>query len=410
MSYFGELRQNFRPLAAASLGAGVSLPFFAYTNTVFSPFLIKEFGWSRAQFALIGLTMLATLAVLPVIGRYTDKLGVKRMALLGTLTLPLGFVGYAVQQGNFLFFMACSTSVLILGSMTSPLVYSRLIAERFDKARGLALTVMNCVPAVLAIPTVPLLNWMIENIGWRAAYLALGGFALVIGLVALVLIPPMAPRPAATPQTPLPEDSAMAATAPGDYRLILKSKVFWVIMIGMFLCLLQTPLHAAQMNIMLMDNGLTTQMAANVVSIYAMGTIVGRIACGLALDRYATPVVTWISMGIPAIGYLILASSYDALGVITFAMFLVGVAVGAESDLLPYLNARYFKLRIFNTSLGLLYVCSFASAAVGALAISTTLKLTNSFTPYLFAVSGAIALGSVMFLLLPRGKHPVKVG
>ena len=46
MSYLGELRQHARPLTAASLGAGVSLPFFAYTNTVFSPFLIKEFGWS----------------------------------------------------------------------------------------------------------------------------------------------------------------------------------------------------------------------------------------------------------------------------------------------------------------------------------------------------------------------------
>ena len=38
MSYLGEFRQNARPLAAASLGAGTSLPFFAYTNSVFAAY------------------------------------------------------------------------------------------------------------------------------------------------------------------------------------------------------------------------------------------------------------------------------------------------------------------------------------------------------------------------------------
>ena len=45
MSYLGELRQNLRPLAAASLATGTSLPLFAYTNSIFAPHLIKDFGW-----------------------------------------------------------------------------------------------------------------------------------------------------------------------------------------------------------------------------------------------------------------------------------------------------------------------------------------------------------------------------
>ena len=69
MSYLGELRQHWRSLVAASLGVGTSLPLFAYTNSVFAPHLISDFGWSRAQFALIGITMLVTLPFLPVFGR-----------------------------------------------------------------------------------------------------------------------------------------------------------------------------------------------------------------------------------------------------------------------------------------------------------------------------------------------------
>src|SRR5690348_11824152 len=81
VSYLGELRNNVRPLLGASLGIGTSLPLFAYTNSAFAPFLIEEFGWSRAQFALIGLTMFAALPFFPVIGRLTDRFGVRRVAL-----------------------------------------------------------------------------------------------------------------------------------------------------------------------------------------------------------------------------------------------------------------------------------------------------------------------------------------
>jgi hypothetical protein len=54
VSYLGELRTNARPLLAASLGVGTSLPFDAYTNSIFARYLIQEFHWSRAQFALYG--------------------------------------------------------------------------------------------------------------------------------------------------------------------------------------------------------------------------------------------------------------------------------------------------------------------------------------------------------------------
>jgi MFS family permease len=402
-SYLGEFRQNIRPLAAASLGAGTSLPLFAYTNSIFAPHLIHQFGWSRGQFALVGLTMLATLPFLPIVGRLTDLFGVKRIALTGTLLLVPCFIAYSLMQGSFALFLGIFTAVLIIGSMTSTLTYARLVVESFERARGLALTVMNCVPAVLAIGGVPLLNWSIETYGWRASFLGLGAFAFVVGLIAVLLIPP---RLAAEPiEKADPAQRPHAARE--DYGIILRSRVFWFIIIGMFLCMLQTPLHSSQMNLMLLDNHLTTQTASNIVSVYAFGTIVGRIGCGLALDRFATPIVTAISMGIPAIGYFLLSTSWDAIGIITFSMFLVGLSVGAESDLVGYLVARYFKMRIFNTVSGLMFTGSFLVSATGALLISLTLRLTDSFAPFLMLVTGSIVIGSLLFLQLPKTREKV---
>lgn len=410
LSYLGELRANVRPLLAASLGVGSSLPLFAYTNSVFAPHLIKTFGWSRAQFALIGITMLLTLPFLPVIGRVTDKLGVRRVALTGTLLLLPCFIGYSLMTGSFILYLTLFTLVLIIGSMTGTLVYTRLIAENFQRARGLALTVVTCAPAILAVPLIPLLNMLIESIGWRASYLVLGGFCFACGAAAILLIPPTRAEEAEPEDMPRPFEAPFEAEKRGDYAIILRSSLFWIILVAMFLCQLQTQLHSSQMNLMLIDQGLTLQTAANIASVYAFGTVVGRIACGLALDRYATPIVTFVSMFIPAIGFILLASSLDGYAVIAGAMFLVGLSVGAENDIVAYLIARYFKLRIYNTTLGLLMTCSFLSSASGALGVSWTLSRYDSFEPFLFVIAGAIVIGSLLFLLMPKSRDFPKIG
>ena len=425
MTYWGELRRHWRPLLAASLGSGTSLPLFAYTNSVFAPHLVKAFGWSRAQFALIGMATLTTLFVLPFVGRFTDRFGVRPVALAGTILVPISLLGYAVQSGAFAFYVAVFVAVLAIGSLTSPLVYTRLIAENFDKARGLALTIVNCVPAALAMILAPLLNLWIEALGWRSAYVALAALTLLAGMGAIALIPsgqggrkrgedlmPSDPvtSGSASPDTIAPAVATPPFTARQDYRTILGNSTFWIIFVGMFLCLLQLPLHSSQMNLMLVDNGISTQAAANIVPIYALGTIVGRIACGLALDRFATPPVTALSLILPALGYLVLAGDWDSLTVIGAAMFMIGLSIGAESDLISFLVARYYKLRIYATTLGLVYCTSFLASATGALGISYTLATTGHFAPYLYLVAGTVAVGSLLFLLLPWRKDQPRIG
>ena len=158
------------------------------------------------------------------------------------------------------------------------------------------------------------------------------------------------------------------------------------------------------------DQQITMQTAANIVTIYAFGTVVGRIACGLALDRYSTPIVTTVSMILPSLGFMMLASDMNTVPMIGAAMFLVGLSIGAESDLISYLVARYFKLRIYNTTLGLVFCVSFLASSSGAVLISLTLARWNSFSPFLFAMSVAVALGSMLFLLLPKRADFEKIG
>jgi MFS family permease len=375
----------------------------SYTTTIFGPYLIRNFGWSRAQFALIGLSLVSTLIALPFIGRLTDRIGVRRAGIIGALGLPLCLLAYSTMSGMFAVYFLISSLLLAVGSFTSPLVYTRLIAADFKEARGLALTAVTITPALMGVVVVPLLTQVIEIWGWRAGYRALALFVLVCGLGAVALVP-------AEDRATRLQNRTGVPTARADFRLILASPPFWIILAAMFLCTLQTPLQSSQMALMLHDKNLGSAAVGAMVSVYALGTIIGRLACGLALDRFPTPAVAAISMILPALGYGLLATSLEAVLVTGFAMFLVGIAFGAEGDLQSYLVARHFDITVFSTTLSLVYCGVFAASACGALLISLTVKLTGSFKLFLVAVAMAVSIGSLLFLLLPREGRFTKIG
>jgi MFS family permease len=164
------------------------------------------------------------------------------------------------------------------------------------------------------------------------------------------------------------------------------------------------------MGMMLRDKPLGSLAAAPMISVYSIGTVIGRISCGLALDKFPAPMVAAISMFPPAVGYALLATPLDTTLVIGAAMFMFGVAIGAEGDLQSYLVARHFDLRIFSTTLSLVYCGVFAAGASGALLISLSLKLTDSFAHFLAAMAVVVAIGSLLFLLLPREGQFEKIG
>lgn len=403
MSYLGELRQNARPLAAAGLGIGSGLMLMSYITTIFGPYLVAEFHWSKAQFALIGLSMFTTLASLPFIGRITDRYGVRAAATVGTIGIPAALFGYSLMTGNFWVYFALSCTILAVGSFTSPIVYTRLIAADFKRARGLALTIVTIMPAILGAVLAPAVTWVNEEYGWRVGYRILAAMMLVGGLTALALIP----RDDPAARQAIRDKIRPAMT---DFRLILSNKPFWIIFVAMLLCLLQTPLHASQMGMMLRDNHLGAVEAARMISIYGVGTVIGRIACGLALDRFPAPIVAMVSMIVPALGYAVIAGPIDSELAIGFSMLLVGIAIGSESDLLSFLVARHFNISIFSTTLSLVYMSVYLAGALGSSAISLVLRATNSFAPYVATMSVTIVIGSLLFLLLPRDGKFEKIG
>src|SRR5205085_8107168 len=120
----------------------------------------------------------------PVAGAILDRWGPRRMALAGMVLAAASFASFGVTTGSFALWIVqwIAYSLFALGLKTT--VWTAAVSGAFEKGRGMAIAVTLCGTA-LAQTLVPLLShWLIEDYGWRMAYVGLGvgwgGFALLL--------------------------------------------------------------------------------------------------------------------------------------------------------------------------------------------------------------------------------------
>jgi MFS family permease len=96
---------------------GMSLQ--GYINSIFAPQLVKEFGWSKAGFALTAMVSSVAVLCIPVAGRLTDRFGVRPVTTVGLIVFPLTFVGMSQMSGNIFEYVGYNVLQLTLCVTTS---------------------------------------------------------------------------------------------------------------------------------------------------------------------------------------------------------------------------------------------------------------------------------------------------
>ena len=389
--YLKELKAHMRPLTAATIGIAFGLSINNYTASLFGAHLVEEFGWDRADFAKITVFALVLLPLLPLLGRLTDVKGVRFVAAMGVIGMPLTMVAFANMTGDINLFFAINLAQLICGACLTSTVFNRVVAERFTLARGIAFAIIMSGPPLTGGIAAWALGPVIGEYGWRGGYLFMGGLVFLFGLLSLILLPA---------KTPL---KAVPSTVKRDYGLILRSPVFWLASLGMLLCNMPQALGSNQLMLMLHENGVPLT-ASIYVSLYPFGVFVGRFLTGAALDRFPTHIVGAIGLALPAIGFAILASPYDGALMLGFAVLLMGLAQGAEGDVAAYAVARHFPLAIFATVMGPVNAATAVGASLGGLVLVPMLGHFDNYVPFLMFSTIVTLLGSIALFLL--GRYP----
>lgn len=408
MQYLGEFRTGWRPLFGATLAMGTGFSAMSTVTSIMAPEFLREFRWSMAEFAMVGTMSIFMSLFIPIAGRMGDVLGVRRTAAIGVIILPLCLIALSMMTGDIRQYYALFILQAAFCVTTTASVLSRVVVEYFKRARGFAMAIAASGPGLTGVVLGPLLNNFVAAQGWRTGYVVTAVFVFLAGIFALWLIPGHRAEVAA----PAADNSGAAIAPPrrrswADYPAIFRTPAFWILIVAMVLCNLHQVLILTQMNLLVLANGITDPVAiSTMISVFWGSTIVGRFSCGLAIDRLPGNIVAAIGMGMPSIGLFLFASSIDSYWAVLVAIMFVGLAFGAEGDLIGVIVARTFGVAIYGSVMGLVTGAISLASASGAGVLALMLARSGNYDSFLFVTGVTVVLGSLMFLLLPRTREP----
>ncbi|MGH7401763.1 MAG: MFS transporter [Candidatus Rokuibacteriota bacterium] len=168
-----------------------------FTLGVFLKPIEESMGWSRSGIGAIGLFNWIVMGVGGVVsGFVSDRLGTRRVVLVGAALLGLGLVLSSHVQQVWQFYV---TFGLLVGAGVSafyvPLTV--LAIKWFEGRRGMAAAVVSTGNGLGILALAPLTRWLINEFDWRVAFLVLGNLAWVVVVpCALLLRQPAGGHPA----------------------------------------------------------------------------------------------------------------------------------------------------------------------------------------------------------------------
>jgi MFS family permease len=386
-------------------------PILVYTFGVFAKPLAQAFQANRGSIALAVsmLDVVITFAA-PGAGRLVDRYGARRVIVASYFALAAALVALSLAQPPASRLYVLYGFAGLVGIATSPVTFSRVVSNWFDRKRGLALGFASTGIGLGAFIMPSLTQFLIDAVGWRRAYLGLAGTSLAIALPVVWIFLRESPA-----EVGLLPDGANAPSIPGPLAgpaaglrvsEAMRTPIFWQLC-GIFFCVAAccngTIAHVAPL---LTDRGVSGQSAALAASLFGAASIVGRVGNGYLVDRYFAPRVAAVIFGGAAAGVAILWSGLTG-GAVFLAAALLGLAIGAESDVMPFLVSRYFGM----LSMAELYGCIFGSYtlgnATGRYLFGAGFDVSGSYRTPLACAFGVLVIAVVATLALGKYRtHP----
>lgn len=390
---------GWRVVMAACLGVMAGFgSLFVYTFTVFVKPLNAQFGWNRE--AISGGFAIAAMTVgfsSPLIGRLIDRLGPRRIILPCMTVFGCGVASLALlRAGIWQFYLTCFVIGLV-GNGAAHLAYARSISTWFEKRLGTAMAFVM-VGAGLGAMILPVIaQAVVTRSGWRAAYVALGGLALLLGLPLSWKF--IRERGATREKTVAPVEHSGMTLGQG-----LRSYAFWIIVAVLFVSSISMNGAITHLSALLTDRGITPGDAALCTALLGGTSVLGRIGTGWLLDRFFGARVALVISLITAGGIFLLARA-NSFSAGATAAALIGVGAGGEAAITPYLLTRYFGLRAFSTLYGVTWTFYAVAGATGPVILGRAFDSTGSYVSLLSILAVALAVAGLVNLLLPKYRN-----
>ncbi|MFK7830466.1 MAG: MFS transporter [Congregibacter sp.] len=401
-----EFRRGGGPLLGAMVGAGCGLTSVVfYTHGVFAVPITASTGWLRSevQFAFTLMSLMAVVTA-PAVGWAIDKVGARRVALW---SIPCFFIGYALLSltgASLMGYYAAFLAMAVLGAGTLPVTWTTVVNQWFSSNRGLALGIALTGTGIAASVAPAYAGWLIAQYGWQAAYLWLAATVSVIAMPAVALF---FRSPARTDSDlEQAELTALAATisAGSSVAEALRSYRLWVLCFAVFLVAGSVAGLITSFVSQLTDKGFSLPDAAGFASVIGISVVSGRLVAGVLVDRMWAPAVAAVLLACPAVAALVLDMVPVTSTIAIVCAALIGLAAGAELDLMAFLASRYFGLRRYGSIYAIVFVFFSVAAGLTPAAFGLVYDWSGSYSLALRGAACACIVGALGMLTL--GPYP----
>ena len=374
-------RSTFFPGWKVVIGSAIGIPFGSQTVFVsgfalLAAAMANDFGWSQSDVAK-GATvfLVGQMVVLPVVGALLDRVGTRLVAASSIVAFAMALFALSRTGNSLAGFLAAVAVLSFVSGGTNPVSYARAISLWFDRKRGLALGLAGGAQSI-GLFLIPLLEHIgFVRLGWSVTLLALAGFELLVCLPLVLLLVRNGPEPyglypdGIEPALSGERTAAAGECGPGSSPPF---PVSTFVKLATSFAFMGLTLYAIMPNIVFILNERTHLSLADIASLQAVigiATLVGRVAVGHLLDRFAARGVALLALAAMVLAAVILATS-TSYPLLLLAVTMIGLGLGGDADLMPYLAGKYFGLRSVSRTFAWFLSAFFLGAAVGPLAFA----------------------------------------
>jgi OFA family oxalate/formate antiporter-like MFS transporter len=369
----------------------------AYTFSAFVGPLQRDFAASRGSVSLVfSLAGFLYFALGMVSGPLADRWGSRRLAVTGMILTGLGLALAGMARSLTEVYAAYGLGVgLGVGCSYVPAIGA--VQHWFIRRRGLAsgLAVAGIGVGTLVMPV--LAGALVEALGWRKAYLVLGGLAALIGAGMALLIENdpqgrglgpdgdrIGPGEAALPPTGTSVGAAVRSRPfIGLYAACL------VCSFGLFVPFVHLVPYA-------LDHGVPRASAVLLLGVIGIGSTAGRFFLGGLADRLGRRLALLAMFVGMALALAIWASATTFWPLAGFA-FIYGIFYGGFVALLPALVMDYFGGRNVSGIIGILYTSVAFGTLIGPSAAGLAFDFSHSYiVPIIASACANIVAGIIV--------------
>jgi MFS family permease len=398
------LKLNNKGLYGWAVVAGAFISHFLSYGTlvvafgIFFPFMAESLGWGRGLLASATVVSRATAALVgPFMGHSVDKRGPRIFVFLGGIALAAGAGLLALVHSPWQLFVAygvvLALGAVALGDLTADSTVSKWFIRR--RGRAIALTTMGMSSAGIALH-IPL-AFIIVQIGWREAWVAV---AVVIVVLTVLAAPLMRRRPedyGLVPDGLTSQREDEMAPLPAEVSLTrneaIRTPSFWLLAASTNLASLAIFGINLHMFSYITDKGMSIGLAASAITYLYLLQTLAKPLWGFVAERLPVRYCLTLCYAGGALGIVILIGASSPVGLFAFAT-VYGLTRGAQSFVSSLAWSNYFGRESQAAIRGTLFPFRFVSGSGGPVLAGLMFDLQGDYILAFSVFVLAFALGS----------------